>query len=560
MERLENYIKQVRGISYSPKDISDIPKADYVPVLKANNIKENGLDLTNLIYIHKSKVKTEQFIKKGDLLLAASSGSIEIVGKNIYFTEDFEGSFGAFCKVVRPNKKINSRYLSVFFKTPNYKRHIKKVIQGANINNLKNDDIDSLKIPILNENYQIHVAEILTQAENLILQRKESIALLNELLKSTFWEMFGDPVRNEKNWDISNIGKECSVKGGKRIPKDSKLVKENTGYPYIKAGNIKKGKITTTDLEFLTPELRHLLKRYTVEKGDVCITVVGANIGDIGIVPEELHLANLTENANKVLIKDKLKLNNIYLGFYLMMDFVQNNFNSKIRAAGVPKLALFRIEEISLLMPPIELQNKFATIVEKVEVLKKEYEASLKELENMYGVLSQKAFKGELKLSKVNLEIYKEEIKTPVAGSIEPSGEGTEILELTKKEIKELKKLKEKSKDKIDITDLSIADFYGVPLDIQAKRENIDFDFVGDDLFYQFLLKDHFRKEPFTSVILYEKLHNYFYHIDNMDFDNKRIKKIIFDFLDTKPPLLEQFFDDSDKTIKLKLTDEAFKA
>jgi type I restriction enzyme S subunit len=296
--------------------------------------------------------------------------------------------------VLIENGKANLEYIKGYLNATD----LNKYITGSTRGKLTKTALENIKIPLPSLQEQIRIAGILTQAENLITQRKESILLLDKLLKSTFLEMFGDSVGNEKGWIISNIGKQCNVKGGKRIPKESKLVKENTGYPYIKAGNIKKGKITTTNLEYLTPELRQFLKRYTVEKGDVCITVVGANIGDIGIVPEELHLANLTENANKVLIKDKLKLNNIYLGFYLMMDFVQNNFNSKIRAAGVPKLALFRIEEISLLMPPIELQNKFATIVEKVEVLKSEYQASLLELQNMYGVLSQKAFKGGVKV------------------------------------------------------------------------------------------------------------------------------------------------------------------
>ena len=87
-EKLGEKVKQVRGISYKPNDISSIPLPDYVPVLKANNIQESGIDTSNLIYIHKSKVKPEQFIRKGDLLLAASSGSKQIVGKNIYFEND----------------------------------------------------------------------------------------------------------------------------------------------------------------------------------------------------------------------------------------------------------------------------------------------------------------------------------------------------------------------------------------------------------------------------------------------------------------------------------------
>lgn len=137
MSTLEKYIKQIRGISYKPEEISEMPQEGFVPILKANNITENGLDKSDLIYIHKSKVSQEQFIKKGDLLLAASSGSKDIVGKHIFFDRDYNGSFGAFCKVVRPNTNIFPEFVSAFFKTTTYRRHIRKVIQGANINNLK---------------------------------------------------------------------------------------------------------------------------------------------------------------------------------------------------------------------------------------------------------------------------------------------------------------------------------------------------------------------------------------------------------------------------------------
>lgn len=293
------------------------------------------------------------------------------------------------------NIKAFPKYLFMYFKCF-WKESLRNTQYGSATNYIRMDNLTKFKIPLPPLSDQIRIAEILTQAETLIAERKKCIGLLDEYLKSVFLEMFGNPVRNEKGWEISNIGSQCIVRGGKRIPKGSKLIKENTGYPYIKAGNIKDGKVTTKDLEYLTPDLRDKLKRYIVEDGDVCITVVGINIGDIGIVPSDLHLANLTENANKLLIKDRKKLNNVYLAFYLRMDFVQNSFNINIRAAGVPKLALFRIEQVELLLPPINLQKKFGELVEKTESIKMEYQKSLVELENLYGVLSQKVFRREI--------------------------------------------------------------------------------------------------------------------------------------------------------------------
>jgi type I restriction enzyme S subunit len=181
-----------------------------------------------------------------------------------------------------------------------------------------------------------------------------------------------------------------------QLAKNENLVKENTGYPYIKAGNIKDGNITTKNLEYLLPATREKLKRYTVNYKDVCITVVGVNIGDIGIVPLELHHANLTENANKLLIRHKELLNNFYLASYLRMDFIQKDISMKTMAVGVPKLALFRIEQLELLLPPIEMQNQFEERVQIIEAQKHQAQESLVKSDALFQGLLQQAFKEEL--------------------------------------------------------------------------------------------------------------------------------------------------------------------
>ncbi len=243
---------------------------------------------------------------------------------------------------------------------------------------------------------QQRIAAILDQADAIIQNNRAIVQKYDTLTQSLFLDMFGDPVKNEKGFEKSTVGEQCNVKGGKRVPKNEKLVKENTGFPYIKAGNIKKGIVTTKDIEYLLPQTREKLKRYLVNEGDVCITVVGVNIGDIGIVPKELHKANLTENANKLLINDSKKLNNFYLAFYLQMDFVQQEIKKRTMAVGVPKLALFRIEQIELLLPPLELQNQFAELVKVIEAQKQQAQLELAKSEELFQSLLQKAFNGEL--------------------------------------------------------------------------------------------------------------------------------------------------------------------
>lgn len=307
------------------------------------------------------------------------------------------GADGAKALFVNPSL-ANAHYIyyylrSIQIKEAGYSRHFKF---------LKEIEIPiPFKDGIPDFDEQIQIAHLLGKVEGLIAQRRQYLKQLDDLLKSVFQEMFGDPVKNDKGWDKGFIADYCEVKGGKRIPKGEKLVEENTGFPYIKAGNIKNGEVTMDDLEFVTPEVRKSISRYTVDEGDVCITVVGANIGDIGIVPTSLHKASLTENANKLLIKDKQRLNNHYLAQYMASSYVQQQIASNIRVAGVPKLAIFRIEQMLILIPPPDQQVKFEKTKKRIQQLTSHYQYSLTELESLYGVLSQQAFRGELDLSRI---------------------------------------------------------------------------------------------------------------------------------------------------------------
>lgn len=400
MHRLEKHIKQIRGISYSPDDISDVPVMDYLPILKANNIQDGSLKTDNLIYIHKSKIKPEQFIKKGDILIAASSGSKDIVGKSVFFDEDFDGGFGAFCKVIRPASTIYPKFVSVFFKTPEYKRHIRKVIQGANINNLRTEDIDGLKIPLFPLSDQIKIAQILTQAEKLIARRKESIALLDEYLKSTFLEMFGDPVKNEKGWEVSELKHYAKVRIG---PFGSLLHREDyvqNGVPLVNPSHISEGKIFIDSNLTISKAKMKELSAYIMREGDVVLGRRG-EIGRCAVVTknEDGYLCG----TGSIYIRPTKKLNSIFLYNVISAASTRKVLENSAKGITMKNLNSGIAENLKLPIPPPTLQTQFAQIAEKTEALKSQYQHSLRELEQLFGSLSQRAFKGELDLSRMEV-------------------------------------------------------------------------------------------------------------------------------------------------------------
>ena len=173
--KVSDLSEQIRGVSYGKEDASKSPKEGHIPILRAGNITDNGLTFDNLVFVPNQRVSIKQIIRRNDVVIAASSGSIDIVGKAAPALNDFAGSFGAFCKVLRPNSKVHPSYFAHCFKTHEYRRKISSLAAGANINNLRNEHLDDLEIPLPPLEEQKRIAEILDRAESLRAMRRQSI-------------------------------------------------------------------------------------------------------------------------------------------------------------------------------------------------------------------------------------------------------------------------------------------------------------------------------------------------------------------------------------------------
>ena len=108
------------------------------------------------------------------------------------------------------------------------------------------------------------------------------------------------------SWKKVKVIDICSIKGGKRLPKNHLLIETQTAHPYIRARDIGHGIIDFSKPVYLTEETHNLISRYTVRKNDIVLTIVGANIGDVGLIPSHLNGANLTENAVKLTTHEEI--------------------------------------------------------------------------------------------------------------------------------------------------------------------------------------------------------------------------------------------------------------
>jgi len=166
-----------------------------------------------------------------------------------------------------------------------------------------------------------------------------------------------------EGWVWARLSQIASVKGGKRLPRGSKYAEGKTAHPYIRVTDFHDGSVSTVDLKYLDEETHERLRRYTIASSDVYISIAGT-IGEVGTVPAELHGANLTENAAKLSPFSGLVLK--FLALALKTSDAMEQIGIKTIATTQPKLALFRIEGISVPVAPLREQNE---IVARLEAL-----------------------------------------------------------------------------------------------------------------------------------------------------------------------------------------------
>ena len=170
------------------------------------------------------------------------------------------------------------------------------------------------------------------------------------------------PFEIPESWCWCRLGTIASVLGGKRIPAGRKLSLEKTEHVYIRVSDMKDDTVSLDNLQYVPNDIYSSISRYIINKEDVYITVAGT-IGRIGKIPKELDGANLTENADRLVIRI---INQDWLIRFLKSNLIQNQIAEATTKVGQPKLAILRIQKLLIPLPPIAEQKR---IVEKIEEL-----------------------------------------------------------------------------------------------------------------------------------------------------------------------------------------------
>jgi len=382
--KLRNYIELISG--------RDLTKAQY-------NDKNNGIPyIMGASNMTNGKLNIERWTNEPTVIGEKDDLIISVKGTvgELLILEEEKVHLSRQVMAIRPKKGYDVKF--VFYYMEYYLDRLKEKAKGMIPGVTREDILDAEFIEVSSEEQQ-RIIKILDKAQELIDKRKDQIEGLDKLVKSKFIEMFGNPFDTTK-WLIKKL-KEVSISISDGSNVDKKYYQERGEVLFLRIQNVWCNELRLEDSVYISENVNQDYIDTSLRTGDLLITKIGrfytkdSSLGRVSLYLGENDKANYSNNIMRVRLKDELLSE--YVNALMNLDDY-NQYIRRVSVGGTDKRALSKtlIGDFPIIVPPMELQKNFIDFVKQVDKLKFEMEESLKELENNFNSLMQKAFIGQL--------------------------------------------------------------------------------------------------------------------------------------------------------------------
>lgn len=359
-------------------------KAGYTP--KKNELSDNGAypyykvadmnTLGNDVYLDITssyKIDANKLFPKGAIVFPKNGAAVSTNKKRIL---KYDSIVDLNTGVAIFSKSINEKFAYYWFIDTDFKKYVRG---GA----LPTLDIKSLKdkpFPSIDKSTQLAIVSELDKINELIRLKKEQLKDFDNLAQSLFYEMFGDPVENEKGWEVKKLGELLKVIGGYAFKSDKY---KDEGIPILRIGNINSGFFRDTNLVFAESDEK--LERYKIFPGDIVISLTGtvgkSDYGNVCIMDNAYNFYYLNQRNAKLEIFGNL--DKYYLSAILKNEVIKSRLTSISRGVRQANIANKDIENLQIPLPPLSLQQLFAQRIGQIEREKSEVQKSIQDLETL---------------------------------------------------------------------------------------------------------------------------------------------------------------------------------
>lgn len=321
--------------------------------------------------------KKSRMVYKGDFILSNSMS----FGRP--YILDLDGCIHDGWLVLRDNNNIfDKSFLYYYLSSPDIYREFKRLAVGGVVNNLNSDLVRSVKVIIPPIPEQERIVAELDCLSSIIEKQKEQLKELDNLAQSIFYTMFGDPITNEKGWEVKIVENVCSsiVRGpfGSALKKEFFVEPSNSTYKvYEQKHAIQKS--SSIGSYYISAELFATLSRFEVKVGDIIMSCSGT-IGEFYEIPQDSEKGIM----NQALLKYTLN-NSIHKTYFLYaMNYVKSSFEKK--GSGLQNIGSVKtIKKTTISLPPLSLQRDFASKIEAIEKQKELIKKSIEETETLFN-------------------------------------------------------------------------------------------------------------------------------------------------------------------------------
>lgn len=373
--------------------------------LRMNNIRRDGtLDLSKQKRVPRAQKAVESaLLHVGDVLFNATN-SPDLVGKTALISRLQEPTVYSnhFIRLRTRSEVLEpaylARWLSWQFQCGTFKGICRQWVNQATVGK---ESLLNLSIPLLSIEGQQRVAEVLDQADELRAKRRQAIGLLDDLAQSIFLDMFGDPSTNPKGWGTFNFG---SVVQEFRYGTSNKS--GDDGLPALRIPNVLGGRLDLRKLKLVSVTAVEE-DRLQLKDGDLLFVRTNGNpdyVGRCAVFSEES--VRQTGYASdrfiyaSYLIRARLqsgRFNSEYVREFMLSATGRRTLRESSKtSAGQFNINIDGLGRVPIPSPPLKLQSEFANSLSRIEAMRAAHEAHLAELDELFGSLQGRAFRGEL--------------------------------------------------------------------------------------------------------------------------------------------------------------------
>ena len=397
-EHLGEYCTFVRGVTFQNGDTRTKGTDGLVPLLRAGNISRR-LDLENdVIWVPSSLVSADQQLRAGDIVICLSSGSPQVVGKSAQLIDDWNGTVGAFCGIVRPKQNVDPPFLACWFQSSAFWKWRDMQARGANIQNLRFSELAGLAVSFPPIYQQRRIAARLREELATITEARAALeaqldaaeALPSANLKSIFQSS------EAQRWPCRRLEDISEISGGVTL---GRALRERStrNVAYMRVANVKDGHLDLTDVK-TTPATEAEIAALRLKKGDILLTEGGDPDklgrgtfwrGEIAECIHQNHIFRVRFDASR--------FEPAFMAFQFGSAYGKAYFAAHAKqTTGIATINRRVLGAFPLMTPPLKTQRALATRLDAeysvATALRLSLAAKLSEIEKLPAALLRAAF------------------------------------------------------------------------------------------------------------------------------------------------------------------------